>query len=136
MSLSRAAFKGVVDPLDRLACLGSADLAAGVGFLIRAAQAGIPVLLDGLISLAELAVAEDLEPGVVAWCAAGHRSPEPAQQLALDKLGLSPLLDLGQAPHGSGGAQVSTPSETRTIERGPSCGNCSAATCSDRPIGV
>ena len=30
-----------------------------------------------------------------AWCAAGHRSTEPAQQLALDKLGLEPLLDLG-----------------------------------------
>ena len=40
-------------------------------------------------------VAEDLEPGVVAWCAAGHRSTEPAQQLALDKLGLVPLLDVG-----------------------------------------
>ena len=31
----------------------------------------------------------------VAWCAAGHRSTEPAQQLALDKLGLEPILDLG-----------------------------------------
>lgn len=109
MSLSRAAFKGVVDPLDRLACLGSADLAAGVGFLIRAAQAGIPILLDGLISLAELAVAEDLEPGVVAWCAAGHRSPEPAQQLALDKLGLSPLLDLGMRLGEGSGALAAVP---------------------------
>ena len=52
------------------------------------------MLLDGIVSLAEAAVAEDLEPGVVAWCAAGHRSTEPAQQLALDKLGLE-LLDLG-----------------------------------------
>ncbi|HZA03160.1 MAG TPA: nicotinate-nucleotide--dimethylbenzimidazole phosphoribosyltransferase, partial [Propionibacteriaceae bacterium] len=26
---------------------------------------------------------------------AGHRSTEPAQQLALDKLGLTPILDLG-----------------------------------------
>ena len=83
------------DPLERLAALGSADLAVGVGFLVAAARAGVPVLLDGIVSLAELAVAEDLEPGVVAWCAAGHRSTEPAQQLALDKLGLVPLLDLG-----------------------------------------
>ena len=83
------------DPRERLAALGSADLAAGVGFLLGAARAGVPVLLDGVVTVAELAVAADLEPAVVAWCAAGHRSTEPAQQLALDKLGLVPLLDVG-----------------------------------------
>lgn len=83
------------DPVTRLAALGSADLAAGVGFLQTAARAGVPVLLDGIVSVAEAAVAEEMEPGVVAWCAAGHRSTEPAQQLALDKLGLTPILDLG-----------------------------------------
>jgi nicotinate-nucleotide--dimethylbenzimidazole phosphoribosyltransferase len=83
------------DPFDRLASLGSADIAAGVGFLRTAARRGVPVLLDGVVSFAEACVAEDLEPGVVAWCAAGHRSTEPAQQLALDKLGLEPILDLG-----------------------------------------
>lgn len=83
------------DPYERLAALGSADLAAGVGFLVAAARTGVPVLLDGIVTVAELAVAEDLAPGVLAWCAAGHRSTEPAQQLALDKLGLVPLLDVG-----------------------------------------
>jgi nicotinate-nucleotide--dimethylbenzimidazole phosphoribosyltransferase len=83
------------DPFERLAALGSADIAAGVGFLCAAARSGVPVLLDGIVSVAEAAVAEDLDPGVVAWCAAGHRSTEPAQQLALDKLGLEPILDLG-----------------------------------------
>lgn len=91
----RRAGDRVDDPRDRLTALGSIDLAAGVGFLVGAAEAGVPVLLDGIVTLAELGVAEDLAPGVVAWCAAGHRSTEPAQQLALDKLGLSPLLDLG-----------------------------------------
>lgn len=85
----------VDDPLDRLRSLGSADLAASTGFLIAAAEAGVPVLLDGIMSVAALTVAEDLAPGVRAWCAAGHRSTEPAQQVALDKLGLPPLLDLG-----------------------------------------
>jgi nicotinate-nucleotide--dimethylbenzimidazole phosphoribosyltransferase len=83
------------DPFERLTALGSADIAAGVGFLCAAARCGVPVLLDGIVSVAEACVAEDLEPGVIAWCAAGHRSTEPAQQLALDKLGLEPVLDLG-----------------------------------------
>ena len=93
-ALARTADR-VADPVERLAALGSVDLAAGVGFLVAAARAGVPVLLDGIVTVAELAVAEDLEPGVLAWCAAGHRSTEPAQQLALDKLGLVPLLDVG-----------------------------------------
>ena len=83
------------DPQVRLAALGAADFAACVGFLRTAARRGVPVLLDGIVSVAAAAVAEDLEPGVIAWCAAGHRSTEPAQQLALEKLGLEPILDLG-----------------------------------------
>jgi nicotinate-nucleotide--dimethylbenzimidazole phosphoribosyltransferase len=97
------------DPLQRLAALGSADLAAGVGFLRTAARHGVPVLLDGIVSVAEVAVAEDLEPGVAAWCAAGHRSTEPAQQLALAKLGLEPVLDLGMRLGEGTGALTALP---------------------------
>jgi len=97
------------DPYARLAALGSADLAVGVGFLVAAARAGVPVLLDGIVTVAELAVAEDLEPGVAAWCAAGHRSTEPAQQLALDKLGLVPLLDVGMRLGEGTGALTALP---------------------------
>ena len=93
-ALDRAGAR-VADPLQRLAALGSPDLAAGVGFLTAAADGGVPVLLDGIASVAEAAVAEDLTSGVLAWCAAGHRSTEPAQRLALAKLGLEPVLDLG-----------------------------------------
>ena len=97
------------DPVDRLTALGSADIAAGVGFLVAAARAGVPVLLDGVVSLAEAAVAADLAPGCVAWWAAGHRSTEPAQQLAVDKLGLTPLLDLGMRLGEGSGAVAAVP---------------------------
>ena len=107
-ALTRAGDR-VADPVDRLAALGSVDLAAGVGFLVAAARAGVPVLLDGVVTVAELAVAEDLAPGVVAWCAAGHRSTEPAQQLALDKLGLVPLLDVGLRLGEGSGALTALP---------------------------
>jgi len=97
------------DPLQRLAGLGSADIAAGVGFLRTAARSGVPMLLDGVVSVAEACVAEDLEPGVVAWCAAGHRSTEPAQQVALEKLGLEPILDLGMRLGEGTGALTALP---------------------------
>ena len=107
-ALDRAGAR-VVDPLTRLAALGSADIAAGVGFLIAAAYAGVPVLLDGVVSLAEAAVAEDLTPGCLAWWSAGHRSTEPAQRLAIEKLGLVPLLDLGLRLGEGSGAVAAVP---------------------------
>ncbi len=97
------------DPLQRLTALGSADLAAGVGFLLAAARSGVPVMLDGVVSVAEAVVAEDLDPGVVAWCVAGHRSTEPSQRLALDKLGLDPILDLGLRLGEGSGALTALP---------------------------
>ncbi len=97
------------DPVDTLAALGSADLAAAAGYLAAAAHAGIPVLLDGLMSVACAVSAERLAPGCAAWFAAGHRSPEPAQRLALDHLGLVPLLDLGMRLGEGSGAVVAVP---------------------------
>ncbi|WP_311210818.1 MULTISPECIES: nicotinate-nucleotide--dimethylbenzimidazole phosphoribosyltransferase [unclassified Aeromicrobium] len=99
----------VADPVDRLTALGSADLAATVGFLVAAAEAGVPVLLDGLISVACGLTADDLAPGAAAWFAAGHRSTEPAQGFALEKLGLEPLLDVGMRLGEGSGAVAAVP---------------------------
>jgi nicotinate-nucleotide--dimethylbenzimidazole phosphoribosyltransferase len=82
------------DPVALLRTIGSADLAAATAFLARAAERGTPVLLDGVISGACALLAERLLPGARAWWCAGHRSTEPAHRLALEALGLAPLLDL------------------------------------------
>ncbi|MGO4254920.1 nicotinate-nucleotide--dimethylbenzimidazole phosphoribosyltransferase [Marmoricola sp. RAF53] len=97
------------DPVGLLAALGGADLAASAGYLAAAARAGVPVLLDGVIAVACALVADLLEPGAAAWFAAGHRSTEPAQSLALDKLGLVPLLDLGMRLGEGSGAVAAVP---------------------------
>lgn len=97
------------DPVETLTALGSADLAATTGYLVRAAERGVPVLLDGLMSVACALTAERLAPGAAAWFAAGHRSTEPAQSLALDKLGLVPVLDLGLRLGEGSGAVAAVP---------------------------
>ena len=99
----------VADPVDTLTALGSADLAAAAGFMAAAARAGVPVLLDGVISVAAAVMADRLEPGAAAWFAAGHRSTEPAQSVALDKLGLEPVLDLGMRLGEGSGAVAAVP---------------------------
>ncbi|GGL85171.1 nicotinate-nucleotide--dimethylbenzimidazole phosphoribosyltransferase [Nakamurella endophytica] len=99
----------VGDPVDLLAAAGGADFAAAAGFLVRAAERGVPVLLDGVIAVAQALVADRIAPGVAAWCAAGHRSTEPAQSLALQALGLVPLLDLGMRLGEGTGAVAAVP---------------------------
>jgi nicotinate-nucleotide--dimethylbenzimidazole phosphoribosyltransferase len=97
------------DPVETLTALGSADLAAAAGFMAAAARAGTPVLLDGVISVAAAVMADRLAPGAAAWFAAGHRSTEPAQSLALDKLGLQPILDLDMRLGEGSGAVAAVP---------------------------
>lgn len=82
------------DPMQRLAALGSADIAAAVGFISGAVRRGVPVLVDGLIASVEALIADELHPGARAWMVAGHRSTEPGCELAQTHLGLDPILDL------------------------------------------
>ena len=107
-ALARAAGR-FEDPAELLAALGSADIAASAAFMARAAELGVPVLLDGVVSVAAALVADRLAPGAAQWFAAGHRSTEPAQSLALDKLGLVPLLDLGMRLGEGSGAVAAVP---------------------------
>lgn len=100
---------GITDPTQRLAALGSADLAVAAGIYIGAARAGVPVLLDGVISVAEALMAEAIAPGAKAWMIAGHRSVEPAQVFALDALGLEPILDLRMRLGEGSGAMTAVP---------------------------
>ncbi len=97
------------DPMATLTALGSADLAASTGYLVAAAEAGVPVLLDGLMSVACALTADRIAPGAAAWFAAGHRSTEPAQSLALLKLSLEPVLDLGMRLGEGSGAVAAVP---------------------------
>ena len=97
------------DPRETLLALGSADLVAASAFLVTAARSGVPALLDGLMGVACGLLAERLAPGCAAWFAAGHRSPEPAQTLGLEALGLTPLLDLDMRLGEGSGAVAAVP---------------------------
>jgi nicotinate-nucleotide--dimethylbenzimidazole phosphoribosyltransferase len=85
---------GPENPLAVLAALGGLEHAATAGFLLGAAAARVPVVLDGVLAAAAALVAEALAPDVTAALVAGHLSVEPGAVHALSKLGLRPLLDL------------------------------------------
>jgi nicotinate-nucleotide--dimethylbenzimidazole phosphoribosyltransferase len=90
-------------PIDLAASAGGADIAALTGFLLRAAARRTPVLLDGVVVAAAALLAQELQPRCVRWWRVGQRTDEPAQAIALRRLGLEPILDLDvQAGDGSG----------------------------------
>ncbi len=86
--------RDVDDPLAVLASLGGFEHAGLVGFVLAAAGAGVPVVLDGMIAGASALVVQAMAPGAIDYCFAGHRSAEPGHRIALEKLGLRPLVDL------------------------------------------
>jgi len=105
-AVDRAAADGVGagDPLGVLAAVGGLEHAATVGFVLAAAGARVPVVLDGVIACSSALVAGALIPEARAAMFAGHRSVEPGASAALAALGLVPLLDLGmRLGEGSGG---------------------------------
>jgi nicotinate-nucleotide--dimethylbenzimidazole phosphoribosyltransferase len=80
--------------LAALAEVGGLEHAALAGFVIGAAAARVPVLLDGAIAGSAALVAAGLCPTALQYALAGHTSVEPGHALALDALGLRPLLGL------------------------------------------
>lgn len=93
------------DPIAIAQRISSPDLAAMAAFIAQAAVRRTPVLLDGAVVTSAALLANKLAPGARRWFMAGHRSTEPAHSIALDALGLSPLLEFGMwLGEGSGGA--------------------------------
>lgn len=81
-------------PLEALATVGGLEIAAIVGFLLRAAALRLPVVLDGFVTNAAALVAHAIDPAVVPYLLASHASAEPGARIALDHLSLSPVLSL------------------------------------------
>lgn len=93
------------DPLGTLAAVGGLEIAALVGAILAAAEARVPLLLDGFITGAGALVAAGIEPNVPGRLIAAHRSTEPGHRIALESLRLEPILELElRLGEGSGAA--------------------------------
>ncbi|MFC6086202.1 nicotinate-nucleotide--dimethylbenzimidazole phosphoribosyltransferase [Sphaerisporangium aureirubrum] len=82
------------EALRRLAAVGGLEHAALAGFVLGAAAARVPVILDGVIAGSAALAAAALAPAAIDYCVAGHRSAEPGHAIALEHLGLRALVDL------------------------------------------
>jgi nicotinate-nucleotide--dimethylbenzimidazole phosphoribosyltransferase len=101
--------KITTDPIDVLAEIGGLEIAALTGYILRAATLQVPVVLDGVITLAAAIVANELKPKTTEFLIAAHCSSEPGSKIALKHLGLNPLLDLDLRLGEGTGALLSIP---------------------------
>ncbi|TWI02851.1 nicotinate-nucleotide-dimethylbenzimidazole phosphoribosyltransferase [Luteimonas cucumeris] len=96
-------------PLEQLRCLGGFEIAALTGAYIAAAQAGLPVLVDGFITTAAALAAVRINPGVRDWLLFAHRSHERGHACLLHALHADPLLQLGLRLGEASGAAAAVP---------------------------
>ncbi len=99
----------LADQVALLAAVGGADLALASGLLLQAAARRTPVVLDGPAVAAAALVAARLSFRAPDWWLAGHLSPDPAHALALDRVSLEPILDLGLRGNDGTGALLAVP---------------------------
>ncbi|XWW45827.1 nicotinate-nucleotide--dimethylbenzimidazole phosphoribosyltransferase [Fibrella sp. USSR17] len=90
-----ARYADLTDPSAILAAMGGFEIAAIVGGMLRAAENGMVVLVDGFITTAALLVARAIDPAVLDYCVFTHQSDEAGHQLMLQHLRATPLLSLG-----------------------------------------
>jgi nicotinate-nucleotide--dimethylbenzimidazole phosphoribosyltransferase len=89
--------------------VGGFEIVGLAGTILAAARARIPVVLDGFIVSAAALLARAIAPACVDYCIAAHRSRERGHRIALEALGLDPLLDLDLALGEASGAALALP---------------------------
>ncbi|MGI6487165.1 MAG: nicotinate-nucleotide--dimethylbenzimidazole phosphoribosyltransferase [Syntrophothermaceae bacterium] len=79
------------DVVDILGKVGTFEIAAMTGFIVRAGEKGLPVMLDGYVSSVAALLASRM--GKLDGVVVSHLSRERGHKTVLDALGLSPLFD-------------------------------------------
>jgi nicotinate-nucleotide--dimethylbenzimidazole phosphoribosyltransferase len=83
------------DPLDVLAKVGGFEIAGIVGLILGSSANRIPIVIDGVISIAAAVIASELNKNVQDYLFTSHKSSEPGCEIGFRLLGQEPLLDLG-----------------------------------------
>lgn len=80
------------DPIDVLSKVGGLDIAGLTGVFLGGAICRIPIVIDGVISLAAALLAKKIDGNSVSYMLPSHLGKEPASKLAMEELGLTPII--------------------------------------------
>jgi nicotinate-nucleotide--dimethylbenzimidazole phosphoribosyltransferase len=99
-----------LDEKSALEAMGGLEIAAMAGFIHRTCSLGRTVLLDGFVATAAALIVSCIQPDTVNQMIAAHQSAEPGHAIALQHLGLTPILTDWQMRLGEGtGALTAVP---------------------------
>ena len=87
--------KGKDFVLEIMRWFGGYEMVLAVGGMLRAAELGMIILVDGFIMTNCILAARELYPAVVDYAIYGHCGDETGHRKVLDVLGAKPLLSLG-----------------------------------------
>lgn len=93
------------ETLTVLETVGGLDIAGLAGVCIGGGVFHIPIVLDGVISVAAALLAERMVQGTVQYLIPSHKGKEPAAEKLMKELGLEPVID-GQMALGEGTGAV------------------------------
>ncbi|MEM8667741.1 MAG: nicotinate-nucleotide--dimethylbenzimidazole phosphoribosyltransferase [Planctomycetota bacterium] len=108
-SIERVRSLGDLAPIQVGCQVGGLEIVALAGYYAAGATGGCSVVVDGVIASAAALLAEAIQPDIRMRMIAGHRSTEPAQQIAHQHLSLDPILDLQMRLGEASGALAALP---------------------------
>lgn len=88
-------YSGDGTPGDIIRWFGGFEMVMAVGAMLKAAELGIIILVDGFIMTACMLAASRLYPEVLDYAIFGHCGDESGHRRMLDAMGAKPLLNLG-----------------------------------------
>lgn len=91
-AIERYGLRGA-DALRILQAVGGFDIGGLAGVCIGGALCHVPIVLDGIISMAAALLAERIVPGVRDYLIPSHKGKEPAIERLAAELGVEPVID-------------------------------------------
>jgi len=102
-------YKGNGTAADIIRYFGGFEMVMTIGGMLKAAELGMTILIDGFIMTNCLLAAKQLYPEVVSYAIFGHQGDEAGHKLVLEALGAHPILHLGMRLGEGTGAVCSYP---------------------------
>lgn len=96
-------------PIDAIRYFGGFEMVGAIGAMLRAAECGMLIMVDGFIMSACMLAASKLHPEVLSYAIFGHCGDEHAHAKMLSLMGAKPLLNLGMRLGEGTGALCSYP---------------------------
>lgn len=94
--LSRALdnYSGKDDDVSKMAWFGGLEMAMALGGMLKAAESGMTIIVDGFIMTSVILAASRLYPAVLEYAVFGHQGDESGHKLMLEHIGVNAILHL------------------------------------------